>query len=94
MIDKCKENPNFGSTKKMEGELKAATQKINTIEAELESLKSYHENLINYTSSDTLRWVSISQSKSQSSPSQRIRCQWLSDDQQVRFKRPDTVQCQ
>ena len=55
MIDKCKENPNFGSTKKMEGELKAATQKINTIEAELESLKSYHENLINYTSSDTLR---------------------------------------
>ena len=59
MIDKCKENPNFGTTKKMEGELNAASQKSNTIETELESLKSYHENLINFTSSDNLRLVNI-----------------------------------
>ena len=55
MIDKHRENPNFGPTKKMEGELKVANQKIKNIETELEGLRSYHENLINYTSNNTLR---------------------------------------
>ena len=57
MIDKHRENPNFGPTKKMEGELKVANQKIKNIETELEGLRSYHENLINYTSNNTLRLV-------------------------------------
>ena len=57
LIQKYTENPTYGSTKKLEGELKAANQRLKRLESELAGLRSWHENLINHTSNESLRSV-------------------------------------
>ena len=57
LIEKYTENPSYGPTKKLEGELKAANLKLKRLETELGGLRSWHESLINYKSNDTPRLV-------------------------------------
>ena len=57
MIEKYIENPSYGPTKKLEGELKIATQKMRSLETGLSGLRSYHETLIDYSSNSSLGLV-------------------------------------
>ena len=79
MLKKYTENPSYGSTKKLEAELKAVNQKLKRVESELAGLRSYHESLINYKSKDTLRLVADTQLLLSPHPPvfQGLRCQRL-----------------
>ena len=88
LIAKYTENPTYGPTKKLEGELKAANQKLKRLESDLAGLRSYHDSLINIKGNDTLRLVAyfellLGGLTPHPPVLQWLRCQWLSHHQQI-----------